>query len=420
MDRHLPEINLIHFRDRSIKTIEGLNSESRSKFTTNWSGIILTLIWVPLAFAIYYLSHQIHPDWYKHFVYQARGFLAGRLDLWGLPDYYIDFINWQGKVYLPNPPLPSILLMPFVAIWGIATEQIRVCMLVSAIDVALVWVLLSRMQVKGAIKVGLTLLYGFGTVHYSAAILGTIWFYAHVVAELGLLLALVEFFGKKRFWLIGFCMGLAFLSRQATVLGSIFFVGWLVWHRPERWFRSFISYCLGFTPLFLFQSWFNWARFGKPLESGYLLQNWYSSVQSPEIEKYGFFNSAYILKHIKLIFTEMPEILPKFPFLRPKPEGMNIWLTTPALFGLLVTKWMEPLQILAGLAAFAVSLPAYIYTATGWVQFGYRYTLDYLPFLFIPMVSGLLRMPRFMAWALISLSIMVNAWGVYWAVKLGW
>jgi len=378
------------------------------------------ILWFLVPFGIYFLSHPAHPDWYKHFVYQAWGFLQGRLDLWNLPDYYVDLIFWKDKIYLPNPPLPSILLIPFVAIWGIATEQIRVCMLFGALDVFFVWILVERMKIEGALRVGVTILYGFGTVHYSASIIGTIWFYAHVVAELGMLLALVEFFGQRRFALIGFWMGLAFLSRQATILGSIFFLGWLVWERPERWIQKGLSFGAGFAPPFLCQSWFNWARFGDPMESGYMLQNYYSSAQAPAIKKYGLFNLAYIPKHLKLIFTEMPEILPQFPFIRPKPEGMNIWLTTPAFFALITSNWRDLIVVLAGLAAFLISLPALIYTATGWVQFGYRYALDYLPFLFLAIASGLQRMPKVLAWILIILSVLVNIWGVYWTVKLGW
>ena len=293
-------------------------------------------------------------------------------------------------------------------------------MLFGAVDVFLVWTLLGRMSIQGAFRVGLTILYGFGTVHYNASIIGTIWFYAHVVAEFGMLLALVEFFGQRRFALIGFYMGLAFLSRQATILGSSFFLGWLLWERPERWLQKGLSFGLGFAPPFLFQSWFNWARFGEPMESGYMLQNYYSSVQAPAIEKYGLFNTSYIPKHLKLIFTGMPDFLPEFPFVRPNPEGMNIWLTTPAFFALFAANWLDIFVILSGLAAFAISLPAMIYTATGWVQFGYRYALDYLPFLFIAIASGLQRMPKILAWILIVLSVLVNIWGVYWSVKLGW
>jgi hypothetical protein len=50
---------------------------------------------------------------------------------------------------------------------------------------------------------------------------------------------------------------------------------------------------------------------------------------------------------------------------------------------------LDVFVVLAGLSAFAISLPAMIYTATGWVQFGYRYALDYLPFLFLAIASGL-------------------------------
>lgn len=382
--------------------------------------LIISLLWIMGSFLTFYFSHQVHPDWYKHFIYQARSFLVGRLDIWGYPDFYLDVIKFQGKIYLPNPPLPSILLIPFVAIWGIAAEQIRISMLIGAIDIALVWVLLGKMKVTGAMKVGLTLLYGFGTVHYSSAILGTIWFYAHIVAELGMLLALIEFFGRQRFLIIGFAMGLAFLSRQATIIGSLFFIGWLLVSRPAAWRKKILKYLVGLLPSFLFQSWFNWARFGNPFESGYLLQNWYSSVQSPEITKYGFFNLHYIPKHLRLVFTQMPDRLSRFPFFRPSSEGMNIWLTTPAFFSLLATEWKKKANYLAGISSLLIAIPAILYTATGWVQFGYRYVLDFLPFIFIPMVNGLLRLPRKITWALIILSIFVNAWGVYWAVKLGW
>jgi hypothetical protein len=381
--------------------------------------IILGLI----VFVLYFISHIDHPDWYKHFVYQAFAFLHGQLDLRNLPGIYLDLVKYHGKDYLPNPPLPAILLMPFVAVWGIATQEVRVSMFFGAVDVVLVWILLGRMKhlkLTGHTRLMLTLLYGFGTVHYSATILGTIWFYAHVIAELGMLLALVEFFGRSRFPLIGFFMGLAFLSRQATLLGSIFFLGWLVLNRPPRWFRAIVSYGAGFFPSFIFQSWFNWARFGNPLESGYLLQNYYSSVQSPDIEKYGFFNIAYLSKHLHLIFAQMPDRLPDFPYLRPNPQGMNVWLTTPAIFAFLAADWRETLNWLAFLASLLIMVPAVFYTATGWVQFGYRYTLDFLPFFFIPLASGFTRLPRPMANFLVLVSICVNIWGVYWAVKLGW
>ena len=113
-------------------------------------------------------------------------------------------------------------------------------------------------------------------------------------------------------------------------------------------------------------------------------------------------------------------LLPNFPFVRPKPEGMNIWLTTPAFLAIFMANWFDVVVVLAGLSALLISLPAMIYTATGWVQFGYRYALDYFPFLFLAITSGLQRMPKLLAWILVVLSVLINIWGVYWEVKLGW
>jgi uncharacterized membrane protein len=65
----------------------------------------------------------------------------------------------------------------------------------------------------------------------------------------------------------------------------------------------------------------------------------------------------------------------------------------------------------------------------GWVQFGYRFSNDVVPFVLVLVAIGFAwlvdRVPR-RAWAmpvaigLIVLSIAVNAWGVLWGRILGW
>jgi hypothetical protein len=65
----------------------------------------------------------------------------------------------------------------------------------------------------------------------------------------------------------------------------------------------------------------------------------------------------------------------------------------------------------------------------GWVQFGYRFSNDAVPFA-LPLVAlgfaGLVDRPGRARWAmplaigLIVASIAVNAWGVAWGVILGW
>ena len=75
----------------------------------------------------------------------------------------------------------------------------------------------------------------------------------------------------------------------------------------------------------------------------------------------------------------------------------------------------------------------------GWVQFGYRFSLDFAPWAILLVAIGLERIAagpgaaaapigrRAVAWALVGLavllvvvSVLVNFWGVVWGDVLGW
>ncbi|MCU0483982.1 MAG: hypothetical protein MUC54_06915, partial [Chloroflexi bacterium] len=64
----------------------------------------------------------------------------------------------------------------------------------------------------------------------------------------------------------------------------------------------------------------------------------------------------------------------------------------------------------------------------GWVQFGYRFSLDFAPFLLVLVALGcerLLRPGRWRGWAVVAVaavavSVAVQGWGISWARTLGW
>jgi uncharacterized membrane protein len=72
------------------------------------------------------------------------------------------------------------------------------------------------------------------------------------------------------------------------------------------------------------------------------------------------------------------------------------------------------------LACWAAIIPIAVlnwtFAATGWAQFGYRYSLDFLPFL---VLLVMIAVPRLRAWhvALIAVSVLINLWGVLWIFK---
>src|SRR5687768_9220928 len=60
---------------------------------------------------------------YNHFALLAESWLAGRLDLGGAPPAYAgenDFSLFEGKWYVPFPPFPAVVLVPFVWLAGSA------------------------------------------------------------------------------------------------------------------------------------------------------------------------------------------------------------------------------------------------------------------------------------------------------------
>jgi hypothetical protein len=69
-----------------------------------------------------------------------------------------------------------------------------------------------------------------------------------------------------------------------------------------------------------------------------------------------------------------------------------------------------PLHRALWLTVAAVAVPAFFYQNSGWVQFGYRFSLDYLPFLILLLAVG----GRRVGWGartLVAIGIAVNLFG---------
>lgn len=380
-------------------------------------GASIPLLLVGLVFTIYFLSNSTPLQWYKHYVYQSEAFLEGRVDLQDFPEYYHDIVSYQGKDYLASPPMPALVLLPAVAIWGVDTDQVRISMLMGAVNVALVWILLGRLGVDGRKRWLLTALFGLGTVHWEVATRGTTWLFAEIVAVCFLLLSLIEHFGRRRAFLVGLLLGLSVLSRLPILMGGIFFLVTL--SQGEGFPRRPLQFLAGLALPLALLGYYNFIRFGSPLETGYLAHS-YAAYFAYDIERYGFFSPHYIPKHLYTLLLMPPEYIAHFPFLRPSPEGMSILLTTPAVLYAARARFSKAVNLWAGVAVVAILLPTMLWFSTGWVQFGYRYSLDFFPFLLILISSGMGSDLSKRMTALVALSIAVNLWGTLWSVHLGW
>lgn len=375
-----------------------------------------------------------------HFVHLAHSFLEGQLSVVGnRPPGNNDWARYGDRWYVSFPPLPAVAILPAVAVWGIRVWDRLYWALFAGLGPALLYVLLRALSERGPSErtprenLTLTALFAFGSAFYYTAVQGTVWFAAHVVCA-PLLAAYVLFsLGAARPVLAGTMLGLAFMTRPTTLLLGAFFVGEALWSRRRgppteqaaaptgpRWFGRFLAgadlrdaskRCLLFAlPILAIGSvamWMNQARFDDPFEFGhrYLDIRWRG-----RIEKWGLFNYHYVAKNLSVFLAGLPWISAEPPYLRISRHGLALWFTTPGLLWLLWPRRISPTLVALGVSAALVAVLDLAYQNSGWIQFAYRFSLDYMVLLIAMLAIGARRFGGLFKLALVW-SVVVNLFG---------
>jgi len=115
------------------------------------------------------------------------------------------------------------------------------------------------------------------------------------------------------------------------------------------------------------------------------------------------------------------------PLVLPVDIGTSVLLSSPGLLLALFAIRRRPLARLtigAVVTVLVIGLFNLAHFSQGWVQWGYRFSLDFVPFL-LPLVAlGAARAgdgrPRAAAIVLLIAGAAVNLWGVTWGQILGW
>ncbi len=380
------------------------------------------LIGILLLLGTYFIYKFIYPnpkDWYDHYLYLANSFTNLRVDIPNLPSYFQDKIIIDGKILIPFPPVPALVLIPFITIFENISQQ-QVSITFGSINTLLVYFLLKKYtNTKNSVL--LSIFFSFGTVAFWAAIIGTTWYFAHTVALTFLILSLISHKDKKYF-LSGIFFALAALCRYPILVGGIFFL--LELYKKPKKIITFLSGAFIFIPVQLV---YNYLRFGSILDMGYyeVYKQYVSSSYPYTIRQ--LFNSAlpyfgYLdIRNIPLhlfTFLVMPPVITNSFRILPSPYGMGIIFTTPLLFLALkpIFHSLEERNLLLG--ALFISLADFLHYTQGWVQFGYRFLLDF--FLFLLIILAMRFKPKKIYLLLLVISVVVNFWGVRMGINLGW
>src|SRR5208337_4487074 len=202
---------------------------------------------------------------YDAHVRQAFAFIHGHTYIEA--PYYIEHAQVGPYSYQLHPILPAILLMPFVAIWGMSTNQNYFSIIVGALDIALAWRLLGRFRISLNARKWLTLFFGVGTIIWYETINGGSWGVSMVVAILVTLLALDETFDQARPAVVGSFAAAAGLARYDLVfVWPIYLALLLFWRR--RTIRELFWFLPGCAVTAVIYVTFNFVRYHSPFDRG--------------------------------------------------------------------------------------------------------------------------------------------------------
>ena len=373
----------------------------------------------------------------------AESFLNGRLDLMH-PNGFHDLTQYDGKWYVPNPPLPGILLIPWVLLLGSA-EAVNMCIysaVIAGINAGLLFLMLVLCFTgEGAplympvsddsaypgnslnIAVWVTVLFIFGTDHLWLGTTGQMWFISQLLVVSFTILAFLCVLCRFPPVWAGISLGLGMLCRPNIFPIWLCLLGlWLYQENsgfPRFHLKKTLQWSLKSAAPVIFsvllQLLYNKLRFDSWMDFGYVTINGADWILR-SVQEYGMFHPYFIKINAKVMLFELPGLDfsgTRF-FFQPHVSGYSIFLMTPPLiyvFRSFRKNWFSLGTWASVLLSVGMLL---LYHNTGAEQVGYRYLLDILMPLSLLTADGLRGKVSLFFKLLTVFAIVLSFTAIYW------
>jgi hypothetical protein len=411
-------------RDYLRDTWGALLVERAERHPEIW-GFLFTSV---LAAAVYLATASPKPQALDYFNRLAEALLHGRWWLSEAPSWLNELIPaGDGRWYIAYPPIPALLALPFVALFGREFPAQTYSSLYAGVAVGLVYLVLGRLGIALRIRdrLGLTVVFAFGTVFWFIAIGGSAWYFAHVSAVLLLAGSMLCALTRQPAWAAGLLLGLAALARlpvglalPLVVAAQLGFPGIGALRAIDRreTLRTIVVFGLGLAvPVAIYVA-FNEVRWGTLLDQSYVKIP--GVLQDPIYAKHGILSPWYVPRNLFAILFRSWNYVDDAPWLQPSWWGLGIFLTTPLYLWLLKARLRDPLVAWSLLAVALVSVPILTHGNVGITQFGYRFSLDFQLPLFIILATVFARGWSRLATVAAVASVVICGYAV-WAISIG-
>ena len=313
-----------------------------------------------------------------------------------------DWVQLNQRYYAYWPPMPAVIMLPFVIVSGANASDILAANLVGGATVLFVYLMLRELgrhwpSLTTPACAGLALFYGLGTCHFWQASVGEVWFLTQLVGTMFLVVAAWLGFRALRDprWIVGagVALGLGFLSRSTIILAAPMFAV-LLWMgvrgRPNG-IRSFVACGSSFAAVLLLcigaQLALNKAKFGDWLDfgQGHLADAGGNPRFSQDFKDHGRFSPHFVARNAWYTFLN-----PRIGFLHGRehpaahgrtfdPDGNSLFLISPLMLFLFLAcraRWVERIPGWSVLPLGAALLGVMVISASGYQVGNFRWADD--------------------------------------------
>lgn len=391
--------------------------------------IVTYLIYEQYAYLLDWLKTPRKAYWHL----LAREFLNGRLFLISQSELYgelHDLIYYFGRWYVPPPPLPAILMVPYVLLARVENvNTVWFSIIFSSFNSLMVYLILDHLRKREWIKLPrlellwLVALFAFGTPHFWVGMGGMMVLVSQILSVTFVAGAILCVLKGRSPWLVGGLLGLGIASRPSL------FVIWpllltiaiqvlreqghhLGWKWLLKWMiKSALPILFVGIGLLVY----NYLRFDDALNFGYTMVN--SSQEIIEnSQNFGVFDVHFIPTNLFHMFLKIPSLRLSSPYIFPSFAGMSMLATTPALV-FLIHRYEKKWWIIGAWTSVIMSIGVLsLYHNTGSAQFGYRYILDFIIPLFMLLAYALGNKCSRLFHVTVIISIAINCFGAWWFI----
>ena len=383
---------------------------------------------IALAVGAAYFFSNPNPQVFYDYTFRIAGqMINGSLGLSEQPPTWLnEFVPLDG-VWYSVFPLGSVLTM-------IPAALLRAAGIIDAMPSAIIVALLAAGIVCLLLKIGsrydlpagrvvLTALgIMFGTWTWTNLTFGGAWQLALGFAMLGELGAIYFTVYDRRPLLAGGFFALAFGNRTEVLLTAPVLMYLLAWGAGKEdsgpglagkfpAFRRIAWFCVVPFVLGVATLGYNYARFGSPFDFGYaripgvLDEPWYNN---------GIFSIRYIPRQAWEMLWKLWEFRNGFPYVMPNPFSSSILWSSPfILFALRFGARDKTLKYLAWAAIALMTVLLWTHGNSGGWQFGYRYWMVCLPWLFVILLENAPKTISPPEWAAYFFSFAANAYATW-------